>query len=201
MQKPSHCCSYPSSRSRHSVAILIWFIHDHQFLAFLNECKYRVSITSFYFIHQYIETSFRAESLVQKIFFILKFFRNNNFKKFAQCNSCTWVFFVWAKSVSFSLKIDNYWTSNGLATNLFWRESTVHGRERFIDSCHYTKPEQMQRNVLSQISSGICRKGLAICSMVSEGQMRTTAVPRHTTSPRLLVWSVILNGSSGSVNR
>ena len=37
-------------------------------------------------------------------------------------------------------------------------------------------------------------------SMPSAGQIRTTEVPRHTTSPRLRVSSVNLNGSSGSEN-
>ncbi len=41
-------------------------------------------------------------------------------------------------------------------------------------------------------------KGLGICSMVSAGHTSTTAVPLHTTNPRLLLSSVILNGSSGS---
>ncbi len=42
-------------------------------------------------------------------------------------------------------------------------------------------------------------KGFAICSMLSNGHISTTAVPRQITSPRLLVSVVILNGSSGSV--
>ena len=41
-------------------------------------------------------------------------------------------------------------------------------------------------------------KGLAIGSMLSAGHTSTTAVPRHTTSPRLRVSSVNLKGSSGS---
>ena len=50
-------------------------------------------------------------------------------------------------------------------------------------------------------SSGICKNGFAICSILSEGHIRTTVVPRHTTKPRFLVWSVNLNGSSGSNNK
>ena len=34
--------------------------------------------------------------------------------------------------------------------------------------------------------------------MLSAGQINTTAVPRHTTSPKLRVSSVSLKGSSGS---
>lgn len=41
-------------------------------------------------------------------------------------------------------------------------------------------------------------KGLAMASIPSAGQMRTTEVPLHTTNPRVLVSSVSLYGSSGS---
>ena len=44
-----------------------------------------------------------------------------------------------------------------------------------------------------------CIKGFGIDSMPSAGQINTTEVPRHTTSPRFRVSSVSLNGSSGSV--
>ena len=44
-----------------------------------------------------------------------------------------------------------------------------------------------------------CTKGLAMDSMPSAGQMRTTEVPRHTTRPRWRVSSVSFRGSSGSV--
>lgn len=41
-------------------------------------------------------------------------------------------------------------------------------------------------------------KGLAMASIPSAGQIRTTEVPLHTTNPRVLVSSVSLYGSSGS---
>ncbi len=40
--------------------------------------------------------------------------------------------------------------------------------------------------------------GLAIASIPSAGQTRTTDVPRQTTKPKCLVSSVNLKGSSGS---
>lgn len=42
-------------------------------------------------------------------------------------------------------------------------------------------------------------KGFGIASMPSMGQIRTTEVPRQTTSPNALVSSSSLYGSSGSV--
>ena len=70
-------------------------------------------------------------------------------------------------------------------------------------TCTFVRSDRLwcEKNYLiwkSYTSSGICKKGLAICSILSEGHTRTTAVPRHTTRPRFLVWSVILKGSSGS---
>ena len=44
-------------------------------------------------------------------------------------------------------------------------------------------------------------KGFGIDCMPSAGQMSTTDVPRQTTSPRLRVSSVSLNGSSGSAKQ
>lgn len=43
-------------------------------------------------------------------------------------------------------------------------------------------------------------KGLGMASIPSMGHIRTTEVPRHTTSPSALVSSSSLYGSSGSVN-
>lgn len=51
----------------------------------------------------------------------------------------------------------------------------------------------------STVQDSCCTKGLAMDSMPSAGQMRTTEVPRHTTRPRCRVSSVSLRGSSGSV--
>ena len=52
--------------------------------------------------------------------------------------------------------------------------------------------------VIRDVYTSCCINGLAIVSMLSAGHINTTAVPLQTTSPRFLVSSVILNGSSGA---
>ena len=48
-------------------------------------------------------------------------------------------------------------------------------------------------------ASCCCTKGFGMDSMVSAGHTSTTAVPLHTTKPRLRDSSVSLNGSSWSI--
>ena len=48
-------------------------------------------------------------------------------------------------------------------------------------------------------SSSACSNGLAISCISSDGPIKLTCVPLATTKPNLRVFSVTLDGSSGSI--
>lgn len=86
-------------------------------------------------------------------------------------------------------------------------DDNINTSKKKISQCHhlnvccqdFTKLKQLVIDLLLSLSYHSCwTNGLAIASIPSAGQMRTTEVPLHTTNPRVLVSSVNLYGSSGS---
>lgn len=71
--------------------------------------------------------------------------------------------------------------------------------ERILFKWSYISMKHFEHECHSHIGCSGWMNGLGICSMRSVGHISTTAVPLHTTSPRLRVSSVSLNGSSASV--
>ena len=69
----------------------------------------------------------------------------------------------------------------------------------FAESTHPAEHRSLLQQLHNPAQDSCCTKGLAMDSMPSAGQMRTTEVPRHTTRPRWRVSSVSFRGSSGSV--